>query len=733
MKKLISLLLVVCMACTLFVVHAEELPVYVALGDSITTGYGLAEGEKGFAEIVAETNGYALRNHAINGNTSDGILAQMADPAVLADIISAELITITCGGNDLMGQLYQQLAAVYQANVPEGTPEIKPEEFATIMEDPNDPRQQAIMLAVQTVLAGDAEKGIAPFVQGDAMKQAITTYLQNLGAVMAVIRKMNPDVMVIVATQYNPYGTFTGDYEGLNTAFNAGAMVLSQFITEYGIALGYKTADVYTAFAASGENLMNANMETMNLDFHPNAAGHAVIAQCMNAVLNPQTSAVDYPALLQEAMTFTIPLMMVKATEIKVTNAETAGYTQAPVNQLVQVPILANATAKDVVTPNVDTLYTQAFLDLYQDAVIMELPRSDRFSIMQFMDAYTNTIAIIDCMQLAEGGEKFIFTGPYWKGEVPEGMTQIKCPTCMVWLLGRTIASDDVDAANARAVQKQMDMYTLTAYLNGTEADKPKGEYVEAENFIPRNFVLSRTMEQYFDLANKLMLLNPPAAADAPVLARIAAIGVGPGMDFDPSMFGTEEEVAALWQQTMQGVFTQATIASARFQVANGPWKMGGDPIADWGTEYGYRAGVALVALGANPTYMALYPNTSVDSEGNALVGTEKYIIHMDADAFPPMHENGFWSITAYNSVNYLIDNELGRYAIKNNTTYILNEDGSLDIYVQAEKPTDEKQLANWLPVSEDAFQLFLRVYLPQDSMLNNEWPMPSITRVTAE
>lgn len=461
-----------------------------------------------------------------------------------------------------------------------------------------------------------------------------------------------------------------------------------------------------------------------------------LMALLMSLSMLPMASAEATPdkaALLQEAMIFTMPLMMVKATEIKVTNAETAGYTQAPVNQLVQVPILANATAKDVVTPNVDTLYTQAFLDLTRDAVIISLPRTDRFCIMQFMDAYTNTITIIDCMTLPEEGAQYIFTGPFWQGEIPEGMTQVACPTCMVWLLGRTVCVDDVDAANARSLQRQMDMYTLTAWLSGTTADKPRGEFVEAENFIPRNFVLSRTMEQYFDLANQLMRINPPAAADAEVMARIAAIGVGPDLDFDPSIFGTAEEVAALWQQTMQAVFAQATVASEYYRVKNGPWKMAGDPIADWGTAYGYRAGVSIVALGANPTYMAVYPNTTVDSDGNPLVGTERYVIHIPADGFPPMKENGFWSVTAYNSVNYLVDNEISRYAIKSNMPYVLNEDGSLDIIVQAEKPTDEKALANWLPVSGDAFQLYLRIYLPEESVLTNEWVMPAIIRVTED
>jgi len=143
-----------------------------------------------------------------------------------------------------------------------------------------------------------------------------------------------------------------------------------------------------------------------------------------------EAEGVDKNALLRDAMIYTMPLMMVKATEIKVTNTEAASWTQAPINQLVKVPVLADAAAKDVVTPNVDTIYTQAMIDLLQDAVVLKLPRTDRFSIMQFMDAYTSTITIIDCMAFENESETFLLTGPFWQGEVPEGMTQVKCPSC---------------------------------------------------------------------------------------------------------------------------------------------------------------------------------------------------------------------------------------------------------------------------------------------------------------
>ena len=109
---------------------------------------------------------------------------------------------------------------------------------------------------------------------------------------------------------------------------------------------------------------------------------------CCATVSFAEAESVDKNELLKDAVIYTLPLMMVRATEIKVTNTETASWTQAPINQLVKVPVLADASAKDVVTPNVDTIYTQAMIDLLQDAVVLQLPKTDRFTIMQIGRAH---------------------------------------------------------------------------------------------------------------------------------------------------------------------------------------------------------------------------------------------------------------------------------------------------------------------------------------------------------
>lgn len=289
MKKIIAFLAAFVLAMSALAALAEDPAVYLALGDSITTGYGLAEGEMCFAELVAQANGYALINRAVNGNTAAGILAQLADPATLMDVLRADVITITCGGNDMMGLLYQQIAEVYNALIPAQMPMLMVEsgDVTDIMTDGEDPRQQALLLAALTVLEGSEEMGVEPFVQSAAMREGLTSYLTTLGVVVMSLRRANPEASIIVATQYNPYARFDGAFAALNAGMERGAAALSGFIRDYAAVLDYQLADVYAAFSASGENLMNACMEPLNLDFHPNAAGHELIAEVFNAVLNP--------------------------------------------------------------------------------------------------------------------------------------------------------------------------------------------------------------------------------------------------------------------------------------------------------------------------------------------------------------------------------------------------------------------------------------------------------------
>lgn len=286
MKKIFAALLALCLTFSVFGAFSEDAPVYLALGDSITTGYGLKENEKSFPEIVAQTKGYALVNRAVNGNTASGIIEQMKEPAVIMDIQKADVITITCGGNDLMGMLYEYVAEIYNGAVPEAM-KIQPGDILGILSNPADARYQALMMAAMTALNGNEEMGVTPFLQSLDVQLAMANFLKDMSIILTGIRMGNPNAKIIFATQYNPYRFFTGVYQGMNEAMEVGANLLSSSITAYSHVLGYEVAEVYAAFGASEENLCNADMTTMNLDFHPNSKGHEVIADCVLKVLNP--------------------------------------------------------------------------------------------------------------------------------------------------------------------------------------------------------------------------------------------------------------------------------------------------------------------------------------------------------------------------------------------------------------------------------------------------------------
>ncbi len=421
--------------------------------------------------------------------------------------------------------------------------------------------------------------------------------------------------------------------------------------------------------------------------------------------------------LVSEAYTYVFPLVIMDATKTTSTNTVAAESGRAPVNQFIHAEKLADASFKTVVTPNVDTVYTQAWLDLAQEPVIYVMPEADRFFNVQVLDAWTNTVAVLD-----EPGI-YAFTLPDWQGQLPEGAQRVNIPTADAWFIARIILSGQEDLYGVYEIQHRMEIMPLSAYQRGNYT-APDGSYSESNDFVPVQKVLSMDPRTFFDRANALMLTNPPAEADKELLERIAQINVGPGLTFDVSLLG--KDVSAQWTQMLQQLRATLTAASAKFGEKLGQWQYFGKPIGDFGTEYAYRAAVALVGLGANTVDVAVYPKTDVDKYGATLTGEHTYVLHFDS--LPPTLEGGFWSVTAYGSDDFLIDNPIDRYCINDRTNFELNEDGSLDIILSHEQPEDT---TNWLPISEDVFHLYMRIYIPDMDALA-DWQPPVITVIVS-
>jgi hypothetical protein len=208
-----------------------------------------------------------------------------------------------------------------------------------------------------------------------------------------------------------------------------------------------------------------------------------------------------------------------------------------------------------------------------------------------------------------------------------------------------------------------------------------------------------------------LMKKNPPSAADAPIIAKMAKVGIVPGREFE--MGKLDPVVAkALEQATTTGLEQIVAETQHMGKKVNG-WQM--NFTGKYGTDYLFRAATGFVGLGANLPQDAVYPMTTVDGIGQQLSGANKYVLHFEKAKMPPV--NGFWSLTMYNAEYFFVENSLNRYTLSERNKFNLNPDGSMDLYVQHE-PLVKNLQANWLPAPEGNFALVLRLYWPKETLL---------------
>ena len=429
-------------------------------------------------------------------------------------------------------------------------------------------------------------------------------------------------------------------------------------------------------------------------------------------------------SLIEKAFVFYFPLVLMDITKEISTNTVEPAKSKAPVNQFLHAKTLATSDFRQVVTPNVDTLYSQIFFELKDDALVIKKPRADRYLMFQIMDAWSNTVAILGTGGDTEKERTYILTGPAFKGDIPEGMKRIEIPTSLGWLIGRTICYGSEDIANIYKLQNEMGSKTLSVLL--ANGEMPKGNYDPDKEGSPLMLAMKMTPNDYFERVNKLLKDNPTYPEDDEFLNEFADLGIGVGRCFDSLLSPVDLE--KFWQEMKDRLIPKLIKKTSGFMVKNRSFKFYGEPIGRFGTQYGYRCLVAIAGFGANPIDTAVYLKAGEDDDGEELNAKNKYILHFNADELPPVGEHGFWSVTAYGDDDFLISNPIERYAISNRNNFKLNEDNSLDLILQTEEPDENSE--NWLLVGKSGFHLFLRIYKPDSSVLNGTWEAPTITKI---
>jgi hypothetical protein len=413
-----------------------------------------------------------------------------------------------------------------------------------------------------------------------------------------------------------------------------------------------------------------------------------------------------------------------------ITNVASVAGTRGPMGQFIKLRQYPDASFRDVTAPNADTLYTVAWLDVGNEPWILSIPdMKDRYFLVPLLDGWTNVFQVPGKRTTGTGAQTYAITGPGWKGTLPPGVKEYKSPTSIVWILGRIYCTGTPeDYAAVHALQDQFAVVPLSSY--GKPYSPPAGTVdssIDMKTAV-REQVNRMDAVSYFNLLAQLMKANPPAAADAPELAKFAKIGLVPGKDFDASKLDADF-VKRIPQVAFDRIMLQFKVGKSIRNV-NG-W-MYDSEAGVYGTDYLNRAFITAIGLGANRIQDAVYPTSLKDADGKAYDGANKYVIHIPKGQLPPVR--GFWSVTMYDANYFFVANPINRYSISARQNLKANPDGSIDLYVQNQSPGADKE-SNWLPAPKDKFILMLRMYWPNEkppSIINGTWKPPACKKVTA-
>jgi hypothetical protein len=363
-------------------------------------------------------------------------------------------------------------------------------------------------------------------------------------------------------------------------------------------------------------------------------------------------------------------------------------------------------------TPNVDTLYSNAWLDLTEGPARIHIPPiRDRYYTLHFLDAYSNSTNLSSRTVGSEGGD-FLVTPPGWGGAVPSGVRRFRVASAYMWILMRILVRETVgDVEEVRALQDAVQISPTAEIGKGSFVDVSP----EAAESDWRSFLKA--------LDFSLRANGQPVHEDGYVY-RFRTIGLGHEEPFDADRLDDATR-AGLEEGFGDGM---AIIRSSRAQL--------GEPVGEtgWVTgsagEDGYnylrRALRNVVGTGGNVVAEKVFFACHTSSSGEPLdAAAKRYVVRLD----PPPPVDGHWSLTIYpTATGLLYPNEIDRYAIAPTTPGLEYEaGGALTILIQHERPANA---ANWLPAPPGEFYLDLRTWEPRAEIRRGEWRPGPVTAV---
>ena len=431
-------------------------------------------------------------------------------------------------------------------------------------------------------------------------------------------------------------------------------------------------------------------------------------------------------AEVADSYVYAYPLVLMDVAKEAATGGDGAQPGQAPLNTLRHAQALPPVGAVNPPLPGVDTLDSTGWLDVAAEPVIVTLPDTrGRYWDARALDMWTDVLWSSSSVAArgARGGARsqtIAFAAKDWQGTLPKGAVRIDVPSANAWLEVRLQTSGGRDLTNAKKLQRAIRVVPLSVYTGAARgasvavhAGSAPSEAVGGGT--PAEQVAALDPKAFFARFAQALQDNPAPGDDAHALELLGDIGVSAGYP-----------VLCLAAAT-------AGVAEARARLATPPsnllnangWSWIGDTAGKYGQDYTLRAYAAYTQFGTATRDDETLAVVRVDSDGHALNGANRYVLHFAPGALPPVH--AFWTLTPYTTNGALPDVGSARRSLGDRDRLRRNRDGSIDIVVSASP--GGTHAANWLPAPRTDFALALRLYAPKPQASDGSWMPPVIVR----
>jgi hypothetical protein len=369
-------------------------------------------------------------------------------------------------------------------------------------------------------------------------------------------------------------------------------------------------------------------------------------------------------------------------------------------------------------TPNTETLYSIAILDLKDGPIVVVHPDlGERYFRTSIWELHGDAHSI---SQNKDGAKPppYALVPSGWNGALPKGLKAISVRSRYVAVVPHIAVYGTDDLPNVHVLQKGFKLVALKDWGSSNKELEP-GQPMRP---LRRPNAATPAELLYFEELCETLKDITPRDDELGFARQAGRIGITLADGFQVEKLDAKT-VAGLKRAVLdaQSIIEHEARSLAQ-QQPGGTWMVSYDlaSLNDWL----FRSAVGWKDVWGDLPSEVLFPMVRTDVNGQPLTGNRKYTLHFHTGQLPPAR---YWRISMYDLDGFFVGNPIRRYGIGNMAEKLEpNPDGSLTINIQNESPGKSKE-TNWLPAPKEGFFLMMRMYQPEEKMYRGAYVLPPL------